>query len=202
MKHIFVQGTNPEAPTLVMFHGTGGTERDLLPVAELISPESSVLGLRGNVLENGMPRFFKRLAEGIFDEEDLIARTKEVYAYLDEAAGLYGFDRSNVVAAGYSNGANLIASLLFHYPAAVKAAILFHPMVPRRGIKLPESTGLPVFIGAGSNDPIVSKSETAELSGLLSGAGMKVYTHMEHLGHQLTASEVSAAKTWYDRLMS
>ncbi|WP_138494832.1 alpha/beta hydrolase [Paenibacillus pinistramenti] len=199
MRHVFVQGTRPDAPTFVMFHGTGGTERDLLPLAEMISPESSVLGLRGNVLENGMPRFFRRLAEGVFDEQDLIARTREVYEYLDEAAEKYGFDRSNLIAVGYSNGANIIASLLFHYPSAVKGAILFHPMVPLRNVELPASPGLPVFIGAGTNDPLVRSSETEELAGLLLGAGAEVTAHWESMGHQLSRAEAEAAKDWYSR---
>lgn len=202
MKHIFVQGSSPDAPTFAMFHGTGGSERDLIPIANLISPQSSVLGLRGNVLENGMPRFFRRLAEGVFDEADLIARTEEVYAYLDEAAKAYGFDRNNIVATGYSNGANIIASLLFHYPSAVKGAILFHPMVPRRGTRLPESPGLPVFIGAGSNDPLVQVAETEELAAMLSQAKLSVHTSYEHFGHQLTMSEAEAAKVWYEKIFT
>ena len=89
MKHIFQQGSNPEAPLLLLLHGTGGTETDLLPLAEMVSPGSSVLSVRGNVLENGMPRYFRRLAEGVFDEEDLIFRTKELYDFLELAAGKY-----------------------------------------------------------------------------------------------------------------
>lgn len=134
MKHIFQKGTDREAPVLLLLHGTGGTENDLIPLAELISPGSSVLSVRGNVLENGMPRFFRRLSEGIFDEEDLIFRTKELNDFLDQAAADYGFDRKQVVAVGYSNGANIAASLLFHYSDALRGAILHHPMVPRRGL--------------------------------------------------------------------
>ncbi|WP_409343327.1 alpha/beta hydrolase [Paenibacillus sp. MBLB4367] len=197
MKHIFKESGRPDTPTLVLFHGTGGTEHDLLPLAELISPESAVLSVRGNVLENGMPRFFRRLAEGVFDEEDLIFRTKEVNDFLDQAAAEYGFDRSNVVAVGYSNGANIAGSLLFHYKNALKGAILHHPMVPRRGIAVPDLSGTPIFIGAGENDPICSARETEELQGLLSGAGASVAVHWERHGHQLTATEVQAAAAWY-----
>ena len=139
-----------------MLHGTGGNELDLLPLAGMIDDEANVLSVRGNVLENGMPRFFRRLAEGVFDEEDLIFRTKELNEFLDEAAEKYGFDRDNMIAIGYSNGANIAASLLFHYQNALKGAILHHPMVPRRGIELPDLTGKSVFIAAGTNDPICS----------------------------------------------
>ncbi|GIP32502.1 alpha/beta hydrolase [Paenibacillus sp. J2TS4] len=196
MRHLFEQGSNPEAPTLVLFHGTGGTERDLLPLAKRISPESSVLSLRGNVLENGMPRFFRRLAEGVFDEEDLIFRTTEVYQFLQQASVKYSFDRSRLIAVGYSNGANLAGSLLFHYEDALQGAILHHPMVPRRGIKLPALTGIPIFIGAGVNDPICSAEETEELQQLLTEAGANVTVHWERHGHQLTATEVEAAAVW------
>jgi len=197
MKHIFKEGGRPDAPTLVLFHGTGGTEHDLLPLAEMISPDSAVLSVRGNVLENGMPRFFRRLAEGVFDEEDLIFRTKEMYEFLDQAAGEYGFDRSNVVAIGYSNGANIAGSLLFHYKNALKGAILHHAMVPRRGIAIPDLSGTPIFIGAGENDPICSARETEELQELLGGAGASVEVHWERYGHQLTSTEVQAAAVWF-----
>lgn len=197
MKHVYREGSNPAAPVLVLFHGTGGTERDLLPLAERISPESSVLSIRGNVLENGMPRFFRRLAEGIFDEEDLVFRTEELYGFLNEAAERYGFDRGNLVAVGYSNGANIAGSLLFHYKQALKGAVLHHPMVPRRGIELPDSAGLPVFIGAGKNDPLCTPGETEELKNLLESAGAEVDIHWENYGHQLTGSEVNAAALWF-----
>jgi phospholipase/carboxylesterase len=199
MKHIFQKGTRQEAPTLILFHGTGGTEQDLLPLAKQLSPESAVLSIRGNVLENGMPRFFRRLAEGVFDEADLIFRTKEVSDFLDQAAIEHEFDRGNLVAVGYSNGANIAGSLLFHYKQAFKGAILHHPMVPLRGITLPDLTGTPIFIGAGSNDPICKPQETEELQELLSGAGASVELHWERFGHQLTSSEAAAAATWFQK---
>lgn len=118
----------------------------------MIDPESAVLSVRGNVLENGMPRFFRRLAEGMFDEEDLIYQTQEFHRFLDDAAKEYQFDRNNIVAIGYSNGANIAASLLFLMNDSLKGAILHHPMVPIRGIPLPNLTGTDVFIGAGTND--------------------------------------------------
>ncbi|NGP58994.1 alpha/beta hydrolase [Paenibacillus thiaminolyticus] len=197
MRHLYEKGTDESAPTLVLLHGTGGSERDLVPLARMISPGSAVLSLRGNVLENGMPRFFRRLAEGIFDEEDLLFRTGEVNTFLDQAAEQYGFDRRNLVAVGYSNGANIAASLLFHIQEAWAGAILHHPMVPRRGVVLPELSGLPVFIGAGKNDPICSPQETEELEGLLRGAGADVTVHWERYGHQLTSTEAEAAADWF-----
>ncbi|KAB2338246.1 alpha/beta hydrolase [Cytobacillus depressus] len=197
MKHIFQKGKNPSKPTLLLLHGTGGNELDLLPLAERIDGEASVLSVRGNVLENGMPRFFRRLAEGVFDEEDLIFRTKELNEFLNEAAEKYGFDRDNIIAVGYSNGANIAASLMFHYQDALKGAILHHPMVPRRGIDLPDLSGKSVFIGAGTNDPICTPQESEELKSLFESVNAKVELHWENRGHQLTFDEVNAAAHWY-----
>jgi phospholipase/carboxylesterase len=197
LKHIFKQGSNASKPVLLLLHGTGGTEQDLLPLAEMIDPEVSVLSVRGNVSENGMPRFFRRLAEGVFDEEDLIFRTKELHEFLDKAAKEHGFDRSNIVAFGYSNGANIAASLLFHYDDSLKGASLHHPMVPLRGIQLPNLSGVPVFIAAGKNDPICPAAESEELDELLRGAGAKTTVHWEMNGHTLTGSEVAVAADWY-----
>ncbi|MGI8315284.1 alpha/beta hydrolase [Halobacillus mangrovi] len=195
MKHIFKQGTSDRV--LLLLHGTGGTEEDLLPLSGLIDKEASVLSVRGNVSENGMSRFFKRLREGVFDEEDLVERTNELNTFLSEAAEEYGFDRDKVVAVGYSNGANIAGSLLFHFEKSLDGAILFHPMVPRRGIKLPDLHGLPVFIGAGENDPICPAQETDDLTELLEGAGAIVTNYWEKMGHRLTEAEVREAANWY-----
>lgn len=202
MKHIFQRGTDETKPTLLLLHGTGGTESDLLPLADRIDHTTSILSVRGNVLENGMPRFFRRLAEGIFDEEDLVYRTKELYEFLEEAALKYGFDRNNMVAIGYSNGANIAGSLLFHYEDALQGAILHHPMVPRKGVELPDLSGKSVFIAAGTNDPICSPMESKELQSLLEKAKADVQLHWESYGHQLTLSEVDAAAEWYQKHFS
>ena len=197
MRHIFRPGADPSAPTLLLLHGTGGTEQDLLPLAERLDASAAVLSVRGNVLENGMPRFFRRLAEGVFDEEDLLFRTQELHEFVGRAAEEYGFDRENVVAVGYSNGANIAGSLLFHIPNALRGAVLHHPMVPRRGVALPKLESVPVFIGAGRNDPICKPQETEELAALLMGAGASVKVHWEDAGHRLTATEIAAAAAWY-----
>ena len=130
-QHIFKQG-NPERPLLLLLHGTGGTEHDLFFLGEAIDPEASLLGVRGNVTESGMNRYFRRLAEGVFDENDLDYRTKELIAFLEEASKEYGFDRNNIVAIGYSNGANIAGSMIYSFKDVVKGAILHHPMVPFR----------------------------------------------------------------------
>lgn len=199
MQHIFNKGINREKPTLLLLHGTGGTEHDLIPIAQRIDHGAAILSVRGQILENGMPRFFKRLAEGIFDEEDLILRTKELNDFLDEAAEKYRFNRHNMVAIGYSNGANMAGSLLFHYENTLRGAILHHPMVPRRGIELPDLSKQNVFITAGTNDPMCPPIESEQLKELLEAAHATVEIHWENNGHQLTETEVEAAKDWYNK---
>ncbi|HLR64002.1 MAG TPA: alpha/beta hydrolase [Pseudogracilibacillus sp.] len=200
MKYIYKEPKNGSEKTILLLHGTGGTEQDLLPLAEIVDPNAAVLSVRGNVSENGMPRFFKRLAAGVFDEEDLILRTEELYNFLDEAAQEHGFDRKQVTAIGYSNGANIAASLLFHYENALEGAVLHHPMVPRRRIELP-SLNTKVFIAAGKNDPMCSPEEAEELDHLLASAGADVTTYWENNGHQLTQTEVMQAKKWYEEVV-
>lgn len=200
MRHIFKKGNDPTKPTLLLLHGTGGTEQDLLPLAEKVDPDANVLSVRGNVSENGMSRFFRRLAEGIFDEEDLIFRTKELNEFLDKAAAENDFDRNNIIAIGYSNGANIAASLLFHLKDGLRGAILHHPMVPRRNIDLPDLSGKKVFITAGKNDPMCPAQESIDLETLLEDANAEVNVHWENNGHQLTFTEVEAAAEWYQKI--
>lgn len=195
MKHIFQKSETSER-TLLLLHGTGGNEHDLIDLAHLLDPEASLLSLRGDENENGMNRFFKRLSEGVFDEDDLVMRTKNMHERLDEYAKEYNFDRQNLTAIGYSNGANIAASLIYHYEHALKKAVLFHPMVPRRGIKLPNLEGVDVFITAGENDPICPKEETEELIKALRENGANVEVMWTTHGHQLTREEALQAKNW------
>lgn len=198
MEHIFIEGKNIHAPTLLLLHGTGGNEKDLLPIAEMIAPDASVLGVRGNVSENGMPRFFRRLSEGVFDEEDLIFRTNELHEFLDESARKYNFDRNHILAIGYSNGANIAASLIYHHKNALQGAILLHAMVPIRGVQIPNLSKTPIFIGAGVNDPLIPMEETKELAEALHNANANVTEHWGQAGHQLTREEIEQAKMWYE----
>ncbi|WP_339216419.1 alpha/beta hydrolase [Solibacillus sp. FSL W8-0372] len=197
MNYIFNKGKS-DKPVLLLLHGTGGDENSLLALAEIIDPEASVLSVRGNVLEQGMPRFFRRLAEGVFDMEDLALRTKELYEFLDDKAVEYEFDRNNIIAIGYSNGANIAANLLFEYKNALKGAILHHPMVPNRETTVAKQGGTAVFIAAGVNDPICPQQEATDLERYLLGAGAKVTLEWESNGHQLTMGEVQKAKAWYE----
>ncbi len=199
MRHIFFKGKTNK-PTFLLLHGTGGNEKDLLPIVEKIDKEASYLSIRGNVLEDGMNRFFRRIEEEVFDEEDLILRTEELNQFLDEAAIKYGFDRHNIIAIGYSNGADIAASLLFHFKSSLKGAILHHPMVPRKGVELPDLSGKTIFISAGTNDPICSPLESFELCSILRKANAKVHLHWVNKGHQLTEKEIRLAAQWYQNL--
>lgn len=194
MKHIF-QKENLEHPTFLLLHGTGGDERDLLGLAHFLQPEYNVLSVRGEVKENGMNRFFRRISEGVFDEVDLVNRTHQLKEFIDQTSTEYGFDKKHIVALGYSNGANIAASLLFHYSDVFEKAILLHPMVPIRK-ELPDLSGVSVFIGAGKNDPICPPDQSIELNKLLSSANADVNLHWENSGHRISESELNAVKNW------
>lgn len=193
-QHTFIQGRS--ARTLLLLHGTGGTENDLIPLGRSLDPEASYLSPRGQVLENGMPRFFRRLAEGVFDEEDLIRRTHDLARFIESAAEAYKLDRTQIFAVGYSNGANIAGGLLLLEPESLAGAALLRAMVPLVPERLSSLAGKPVLIAAGNHDPIVSREETQELAALLSRAGAEVTTHFENTGHGLTEQTVRATQQW------
>ena len=192
--HEFVPGTSNR--TLLLLHGTGGNERDLVPLGRELDPRAALLSPRGKVLENGMPRFFRRLAEGVLDLEDLKNRTNELADFVAAAAQHYGFAADKVVAVGYSNGANIAASLLLLRPEILSAAILFRAMVPLAPDKQPKLSSMRVWIGAGTDDPIIPTSETKRLAELLRKAGADVTIRHFPAGHELTPDDVEAARDW------
>lgn len=192
---------NPKAPTLVLLHGTGGDERDLIPLAKNFGNQFNLLSLRGNVSENGMPRFFKRLGMGVFDEEDLKFRTHEMVHFIKEIASVEGFDLSQLIALGYSNGANIAGSTLMLYPDFLSAAILFRPMLPYK--KTPDfktNKKIPVFISAGSYDEMVSASEIKTYTALLDKNNFSTELHQLPTGHNLTHDDLSLAVKWTQNL--
>src|SRR6266568_541330 len=192
--HEFVPGSS--ARTLLLLHGTGGNERDLVPIGRELDPNASLLSPRGQVLENGMPRYFRRLAEGVFDLEDLKKRTHELADFVVSAVAHYKIDIENMIAVGYSNGANIAASILLLRPEMFPAAILFRAMVPLVPETQPDLSSVRVWIGAGSSDPIVPASETKQLSELLRAAGADVTIRFFQSGHELTADDVDVARQW------
>lgn len=197
MTYIYNRGSSPTTPTFILFHGTGGRETDLLPVAQQIDMRNGILAVRGNVIENGERRYFKQLANGTPDLEDLVGKTDEMREFIDETAHQYAFNQNNIVPIGYSNGANIAASLLFHYGQAMKGAILFHPIVPVKNAQLPDLTGMPIFIGIGAVDTLALPGEAMKLKKMLEEAGADVNVHITDFGHELADSEVEAAAYWY-----
>ena len=192
--HEFVPGASNR--TLLLLHGTGGNERDLISLGRELDSSASLLSPRGKVLENGMPRFFRRLAEGVFDLEDLKKRTHELADFVIAAAKHYKIDVKNMVAVGYSNGANIAASTLLLLPEIFPAAVLFRAMVPLVPETQPDLSSVRVWIGAGSIDPIVPASETKQLSELLRDAGADVTIRFFKGGHELTPEDVDVAREW------
>src|SRR3977135_4353610 len=172
--HVFHPPATPAAPVLLLLHGTGGNEHDLLPVAATLAPGAGVLSPRGKVLERGMPRFFRRLAEGVFDIEDLKERTQELAEFIAESSTAHKFSTDTVIAVGFSNGANIAGALLLLRPDVLGGAILFRAMVPLTPATLPYVRKTPVLISNGRVDPLVSAEETEHLAALLRSAGAEV----------------------------
>ena len=197
--HEFVPGSSSRI--LLLLHGTGGNERDLIPLGQELDPNAALLSPRGKVLENGMPRFFRRLAEGVFDLEDLKYRTNELADFITAAAQHYGFATDQLVAVGFSNGANIAASILLLRPEILHRAVLFRAMVPLIPDALPELSSGRVWIGAGDQDPIVPASETKRLGELLRRAGADVTIRFFNAGHGLTNDDVVTARDWLKRVV-
>jgi phospholipase/carboxylesterase len=193
--HVFKPAQNPGAPTLLLLHGTGGDENDMLPLGNL-APGAALLSPRGKVLENGMPRFFRRLAEGVFDVEDLKLRAGELADFVAAAADHYRFDPSRVIAMGFSNGANIASGLMLARPGVLKGAILFRGTVPFEPESAPQLTGARVLISNGEIDPQVPREATDRLARLLQRGGADVEVHWQPAGHQLMPSDFAVAKTW------
>jgi len=182
--------------TLPLLHGTGGDETDLLPLGRALLPGAGMLSPRGKVLERGAPRFFRRLAEGVFDQEDLARRTEELGDFITAAAKTYELESDGVVAVGFSNGANIAASLLLRRPGVLRGAVLLSPMVPFNPDQPPDLRGTAVFIGAGRRDAMVPAEQTERLVELLGRAGADVTVHWDPGGHAVTKGEMDAARRW------
>ncbi len=193
--HNFIPGEE-DGSTLLLLHGTGGNENDLIPLGKELAPGAAILSPRGKISEYGAARFFRRLAEGVFDMEDLIFRTHELAEFVEAASEEYGFDPAKLVAAGYSNGANIAASLILLHPGLLKTAVLFRAMVPLEPDVTPDLSGMPVFIAAGRRDPLIPPDNTERLAKMLQEAGAEVDLRWRDIGHGLTYEEVREAREW------
>jgi len=195
--HQFVPAAEADSPlTLLLLHGTGGNEQDLLPIGNGLWPGAALLSPRGKVLENGMPRFFRRLAEGVFDTEDLKFRTHELADFVRSAAEQYGFQSKSIVAVGYSNGANIGSSLMLLHPQLLSGAILFRPMVPFPMDFTPDLRRVHVLLAPGRRDPIVSHEQIDLLARMLETAGADISLSWHDGGHELGQDDLIAAKNW------
>lgn len=192
--HRFEPGNRLEAPPLLLLHGTGGDENDLLPLGQTVSPGSALLSPRGKVLEHGMPRFFRRLSEGVFDEDDVRRRADELADFVETARARYGI--AAPVALGYSNGANIAAAMLLLRPNVLAGAILLRAMVPLSEPPQAVLKDKPVLIVSGKLDPIIPASNSAQLATLLSNAGANVQHPVLPTGHQLTQTDLTLSKEW------
>jgi phospholipase/carboxylesterase/glyoxalase family protein len=198
--HRFIPAQQANLPTLLLLHGTGGNEDDLLDLGRMLMPGAALLSPRGKVLEHGMSRFFRRLAEGVFDIPDLIARTHELADFVQTASTAYHFDPARVIAVGFSNGANIAASMLLLRPSALSAAILSHAMVTLEPEQLPDLEHKPVFMGSSRIDPLIPPDNTERLVTLLQRAGAEVSLHWFNGGHTITHEEVRHAKVWLSNI--
>lgn len=195
--HVFRPATDPAATaTLLLLHGTGGDEHDLLPLGDLLAPGHAVLSPRGNVLERGMPRFFRRLAEGVFDLDDLRQRAAELAGFVQGQAERRGFDASRVFAVGFSNGANIAAAVMLLHPGVLAGGVLLAPMVPLVPEPLPSLGGAGVFLGAGRMDPIAPPAQVDALAAMFRESGADVTVDWHPGSHQLTPTTVQAARRW------
>ena len=198
--HRYVPAPDPSGPearsTLLLLHGTGGNEEDLLPLGPMLLPGAAMLSPRGQVLENGMPRFFRRLAEGVFDQEDLVRRTADLGAFVREAAKAYRLEPAGIVAVGFSNGANIAASVLLRNPGTLPRAVLLSPMLPFEVDEPPALAGTRVFIGAGETDAMVPRDRLEPLVAVLRAGGADVTVRWDPAGHTITPGEIAAAREW------
>jgi phospholipase/carboxylesterase len=200
--HQFIPSANrSDQITLLLLHGTGGNEQDLIPLGRELFPRAAILSPRGKVLESNMPRFFRRLAEGVFDIEDLKYRTHELADFVEKASKVYGFDLRYVISIGYSNGANMASSLLLLRSEVMSSAVLFRAMIPFMPEKVPNLSMKNIFLGAGENDPIVPREQTEMLFRLFKKTRANVVLHWQkNSGHQLGYDEVPAAKEWLSNI--
>jgi phospholipase/carboxylesterase/glyoxalase family protein len=194
--HLWTPGAGPR--TLLLLHGTGGDEHDLVPLAGLLDPTANVLSPRGNVPEHGALRFFRRLAEGVFDLDDLHRRTDALADFVGNAAAAYGFDETRVTAAGFSNGANIAAAMLLQRPTVLAEAVLFRAMIPFEPAAPPALHGRRIFLSAGRTDTMIPAAQTEQLAQMFESYGADVSLQWSPGGHGLARGDVDAARAWID----
>ena len=195
--HRFVPAENSASgETVIVLHGTGGNENDLVGIGQTIAPGAAILSPRGKVLENGAPRFFKRLAEGVFDPKEVRSRAEELTRFIRAAIAKYDLDASRIYALGYSNGANIASTVMFIEPRLLQGAVLFRPMLVYEPVERSDLSGSSVFISAGRMDPIVPVTSVERLAELFESSHAEVTLKWQLAGHNLVPSEVREAADW------
>lgn len=200
MKHVYEQGTNGK--TLILLHGTGGDEYDLIPLGKHIDPHANILSIRGNIQEYGMQRFFKRLAMGVFDMESLADETENLHDFIKESAINYSFELHSTTVVGYSNGANIAVSIMLSYEKPFQNAILFRPMVPKRDQDINSLKDMNVFMLSGKQDQSIHHQDPEDLKKFFEERQAHVDLIWLDSGHQLTREELEKARVWYNQLPS
>jgi phospholipase/carboxylesterase len=194
--HHWQVGATTDAPTLLLLHGTGGDENDLIPLARMVAPGAALLSVRGNVLEHGAPRFFRRLSEGVFDLEDLARRTADLADFVGEAAAQYEFASESVYALGFSNGANIAASVLLSRPEVLTGAVLIRAMVPFEPERRVDLGGRAVLLSQGRMDPLILATGSARLATLLEESGADVTVAWQQASHRLVQGDITSVRDW------
>jgi phospholipase/carboxylesterase len=197
--HRFESGADPAGAPLLLLHGTGGDETDMLPLGREIAPGAALLSPRGNVLEGDLLRFFKRFREGLFDEDDVRRRAGQLAHFVAEARRAYGVARP--MALGYSNGANIAAAVLLLHPKTLAGAVLLRATTPLAAPPRPDLSGVPVMILSGLNDPLIPRSGAEKLAAALASAGARVERVELPAGHGLTQADVARAKAFFARAL-
>jgi len=200
--HRFVPATAPGLPTILALHGTGGNEHDLIGLTQTIAPGCAIISPRGNVSERGMPRFFRRFAEGVFDLEDVQRRAGELAAFVAAAATEYQFDAKNVYAIGYSNGANIAIATMLLQPHSMRGGIFLRAQVTYKPEVLPNLAGKALFIGAGRSDQLIPANQSDELHQLLQQAGASATISWQNANHGLVQGDVEMAAGWFNALIA
>ncbi|MDP9139071.1 MAG: alpha/beta hydrolase [Pseudomonadota bacterium] len=196
--HRYEAGTEPSGAALLLLHGTGGDENDLLPLGRAVAPGRALLAPRGKVLEGGMARFFRRLAEGVFDEDDVRRRAGELARFITEAGAVHKL--GSPVALGFSNGANIAAAILLLHPEALSGAILIRAMAPLREAPPADLGGKPVLLLTGAMDGMAGPGKAALLAGMLESAGAEVSHQIVAAGHGLVEADIEHARRWLERV--
>jgi phospholipase/carboxylesterase len=194
--HRWIPGSSSR--TLLLLHGTGGDENDLIPLGQTLDPTANLLSVRGRVDEHGSNRFFRRFQEGVFDQENMRSETEALADFLRWAAREYRFDPEQVFAVGFSNGANMGVSLLLRHPELLRGGIFIRAMVPFEPETPPALMGTRVLISSGELDAMVPRQDAERLAAILVEGGADVEHLWVPVGHQLTRQEIDRAKAWLD----